>query len=151
MVDLAYESVVGTLRDPASASFTDVRVHDGAPTVVCGKVNARNGFGGMGGPKRFIRLLRPEEVRFVRRVAGVNAEAYRYELVMMHSDTTIATSNAFLTSARTGERSEEPAYFSIEVENAAARMDNQWTLHCGLTEPTAVLPSKLPLGEPSPQ
>ena len=44
------------LRDPASAEFTDVRVIPGRPggTVVCGRVNARTGFGGMAGPHRFI-------------------------------------------------------------------------------------------------
>ncbi len=44
------------LRDPGSAEFSDLRVMPGRPegTIVCGLVNARNGFGGMAGPRRFI-------------------------------------------------------------------------------------------------
>ncbi|UVO50177.1 hypothetical protein M0208_06450 [Sphingomonas sp. SUN019] len=45
------------LRDPSSAEFSDVRVVPAAgnsPSVVCGKVNARNGFGGMAGTQRFV-------------------------------------------------------------------------------------------------
>ena len=43
------------LREPDSAKFSDVAVHvspDGEK-VVCGKVNAKNGFGGMTGNKDF--------------------------------------------------------------------------------------------------
>lgn len=45
------------LRDPGSAQFSDVVVHPGGAayaTTVCGRVNGRNGFGGMGGSQRFI-------------------------------------------------------------------------------------------------
>jgi hypothetical protein len=43
------------LRDPSSAEFDEVRVsRKQAAPVVCGKVNSRNGFGGMTGNKRFI-------------------------------------------------------------------------------------------------
>lgn len=45
------------LRDPDSAEFTAVRVIDnreGTGKVACGMVNAKNGFGGMTGAKRFI-------------------------------------------------------------------------------------------------
>jgi hypothetical protein len=45
------------LRDPASAEFSDLRVIPGrsqGSKTVCGRVNARNGFGGMTGPGRFI-------------------------------------------------------------------------------------------------
>ena len=40
------------LRDPSSASFSDVTVSP--DDVVCGLVNAKNGFGGMTGNQRFI-------------------------------------------------------------------------------------------------
>lgn len=51
----AQEEVRGRLRDPSSAEFSDMRVvRKGEATVVCGTVNARNGFGGMAGPQRFI-------------------------------------------------------------------------------------------------
>lgn len=45
------------LRDPASATFSDIVVHSGRggrSSVVCGRVNARNGFGGMAGLERFV-------------------------------------------------------------------------------------------------
>lgn len=44
------------LRDPSSAEFSDLRVipGGGASPTVCGRVNARNGFGGVTGPRRFI-------------------------------------------------------------------------------------------------
>lgn len=44
-------AVQSMLRDPDSAEFTGFRVQG---RVVCGYVNARNGFGGMTGPQRFI-------------------------------------------------------------------------------------------------
>jgi hypothetical protein len=50
----AQDRVKAQLRDPGSAEFSDVTVpHEGISTV-CGKVNSRNGFGGMSGPQRFI-------------------------------------------------------------------------------------------------
>ena len=49
------------LRDPESAQFTDI--HYGtissegrSAVVVCGRVNSKNGFGGMTGSQRFIGL-----------------------------------------------------------------------------------------------
>jgi hypothetical protein len=53
----AQELVKQRLGDPSSAEFTDINVMEGAPgrsTIVCGRVNARNGFGGMTGAKRFV-------------------------------------------------------------------------------------------------
>lgn len=53
----AKELVKQRLRDPSSAEFTDIVVHEGGPTtstIVCGRVNARNGFGGMTGAQRFV-------------------------------------------------------------------------------------------------
>lgn len=48
----AQERVKAQLRDPASAEFYEADVK-GIRTV-CGKVNARNGFGGMSGVQRFV-------------------------------------------------------------------------------------------------
>ena len=43
------------LRDPESAVFTNMKVNNREVIpVVCGEVNARNGFGGMAGRERFI-------------------------------------------------------------------------------------------------
>ncbi|MCD9005185.1 hypothetical protein LDO31_02850 [Luteimonas sp. XNQY3] len=43
------------LKDPASAEFRNVHLSkkSGAP-VVCGEVNSKNSFGGMGGYQRFV-------------------------------------------------------------------------------------------------
>lgn len=51
----AQESVRARLRDPDSAEFRDVGIHqkNGAP-IVCGQVNSRNGFGGMRGFQSFV-------------------------------------------------------------------------------------------------
>lgn len=53
----AKELVKQHLRDPSSADFSEIRVtpaNSDRPTIVCGKVNAKNGLGGMTGVKRFI-------------------------------------------------------------------------------------------------
>lgn len=53
----AEQLVKNKLRDPGSAEFSDVRViaaSSGGSNIVCGRVNARNGFGGMIGRQRFI-------------------------------------------------------------------------------------------------
>ncbi len=52
----AKELVKQRLRDPGSAEFTDIQVFAGSGRrpMVCGRVNARNGFGGMTGAQRFI-------------------------------------------------------------------------------------------------
>lgn len=58
--DARYESFITekvrqSLRDPASARFerTHISTKSGG-RVVCGYVNSKNGFGGMGGAQRFI-------------------------------------------------------------------------------------------------
>jgi hypothetical protein len=64
----AEDDVRAQLRDPASAEFSDEVRHppkDGQGAVICGKVNSKNGFGGMGGARRFISggltLVEPED------------------------------------------------------------------------------------------
>jgi hypothetical protein len=51
---MAEKDVKKRLRDPSSADFTEMTVRNG---VVCGRVNSRNGFGGMTGPQQFISRL----------------------------------------------------------------------------------------------
>lgn len=48
-------AVLAELRDPSSAQFRNVRriQHENGTTQFCGEVNARNGFGGMAGFRRF--------------------------------------------------------------------------------------------------
>jgi hypothetical protein len=51
----ARAAVLSTLRDPASALFSGVRPgRDAADATICGLVNAKNGFGGYAGARRFI-------------------------------------------------------------------------------------------------
>lgn len=51
----AQSAVSQKLRDPDSAEFSNLRVSTkGGADVVCGEVNSRNGFGGMGGKQQFI-------------------------------------------------------------------------------------------------
>lgn len=54
-IEVAKEVVRGKLKDPRSAEFSQVSVarYMGVP-VVCGRVNARNGFGGYGGRMHFV-------------------------------------------------------------------------------------------------
>lgn len=51
----AKQTVLSELRDPSSAQFRNVRriQHSNGTTMFCGEVNARNGYGGMAGFKRF--------------------------------------------------------------------------------------------------
>lgn len=61
------EAIKRSLRDPDSARFGTVRVYrSGGSPVVCGTVNARNGFGGYTGERPFMateeRLTMPAEV-----------------------------------------------------------------------------------------
>jgi hypothetical protein len=51
------ELVRQKLRDPGSAEFIVLKVRLSDPShsaIVCGTVNARNGFGGMSGSQRFV-------------------------------------------------------------------------------------------------
>lgn len=51
----AQEAIKAKLRDPDSAKFSAVHVSSkSGMDIVCGKVNSRNGFGGMGGSQQFI-------------------------------------------------------------------------------------------------
>lgn len=52
VIDDAKAAVTAKLKDPQSALFSDVRVSSD-PNVVCGKVNAKNSFGGYVGAKEF--------------------------------------------------------------------------------------------------
>lgn len=51
----AEQQVKAKLRDPESAQFSDVQISPSSNhTIACGKVNSKNGFGGMSGPQRFV-------------------------------------------------------------------------------------------------
>lgn len=51
-IDDAKAAVTAKLKDPQSAVFSDVRVSTD-PNVICGRVNAKNSFGGYVGAKEF--------------------------------------------------------------------------------------------------
>lgn len=55
--DWVQEIVGKRLKDPASAQYSDIRIHP-SPTwaVACGKVNAKNSFGAYEGPVGFIKF-----------------------------------------------------------------------------------------------
>lgn len=50
----AEREVRAMLKDPESASFSDLVAHTSPAVAVCGYVNSKNGFGGMTGRQRFI-------------------------------------------------------------------------------------------------
>jgi hypothetical protein len=57
VITRAQASVSENLRDPDSAQFSDmVALKNGRDTIVCGFVNAKNGYGGYTGRKRFIYI-----------------------------------------------------------------------------------------------
>ncbi|WP_157073609.1 hypothetical protein [Sphingomonas soli] len=53
---VAQTDIKAKLRDPGSAEFSELHTirRDGKALGTCGKVNSKNGFGGMSGPTRFI-------------------------------------------------------------------------------------------------
>lgn len=55
LINKTQDAVKARLRDPSSAEFTDVHTatYQGAD-VVCGYVNAKNGFGGKTGSQKFV-------------------------------------------------------------------------------------------------
>ncbi len=54
MVETSKDGVRALLKDPKSAVFQDVIYVDHLTPAVCGKVNSRNGFGGMSGFQHFM-------------------------------------------------------------------------------------------------
>ena len=56
-VRIGSAAVLQALRDPGSGQFGDAFANESekkGPMVVCGSVNAKNGFGGFTGPKFFV-------------------------------------------------------------------------------------------------
>jgi len=60
-MDKGMEQVKAKLKDPESAQFSGVYFHRGADGVpmTCGKVNAKNSFGGYTGSERFFSAGKP--------------------------------------------------------------------------------------------
>jgi len=56
------EAAKARLRDPDSAKFRSLAAY--APSVVCGEVNAKNGYGGYAGFERFISAGTPDSTAF---------------------------------------------------------------------------------------
>jgi hypothetical protein len=54
-IDLGESAIKAKLRDPDSAQWRNVKFYSGGGVpIVCGEVNANNGFGGKGGYERFV-------------------------------------------------------------------------------------------------
>ena len=61
---MAEQAIAGRLRDPGSAQFREITgyaLEDGS-RIICGEVNARNGFGGYAGFSPFYVRIRNGEV-----------------------------------------------------------------------------------------
>lgn len=72
MLDEAKLSVRESLRDPESAQFRNLRVKEKpSGAIVCGEVNAKNGFGGYEGFERFVYQERLRLVTFAASGAEV--------------------------------------------------------------------------------
>jgi hypothetical protein len=84
-IEWAKEHIKPALRDPDSAVFGDTFfVNDRKSETgyylpaVCGTVNARNGFGGMTGQKRFVYLIFPNESRLALEVSVPDATLVQF-------------------------------------------------------------------------
>src|SRR5262245_59954783 len=63
-IEEAKAAVLKTLKDPDSARFTDIKhVYMPGGGWVCGRVNAKNGFGGYDGPKVFLYYISNQTLR----------------------------------------------------------------------------------------
>lgn len=85
VVDAAYASaqdaVRGNLRDPGSATFNpaDARFFfSQAGMVICGLVNARNGFGGYAGPTGWIAIAKHGDDGVFRAEAILQGQSSQY-------------------------------------------------------------------------
>lgn len=88
VVDAAYASaqdaVRGNLRDPSSAMFNpaDARFFfSQAGMVICGFVNARNGFGGYAGPTGWVAIAKHGEDGVFRAEAVLQGQSSQYRLL----------------------------------------------------------------------
>lgn len=77
MAEITVAELKGQLRDPGSLqlSGTKIQVHDGWGAI-CGYYNAANGYGGMAGRERFVRVFNPEEVEILQST-GYSSEKNR--------------------------------------------------------------------------
>jgi hypothetical protein len=61
----ATTAVHNSLRDPASGRFGLMSVYHSRGDVVCGEINAKNGYGGYAGPNMFLYVAKTGQVMFM--------------------------------------------------------------------------------------
>jgi len=75
-------AVLAQLRDPDSAKFSEIfavgdrKVGKAFPVIICGKVNAKNGFGGFTGDQPFVRFMATGAVTLEKQTAIKEWNAY---------------------------------------------------------------------------
>lgn len=120
LVSLAYQSVLEDLRDPASVEFSELVWIDGPQaTSVCGKYNAANGYGGMAGPRAFVRRFLPEEIAFARN--AVAKDGFDYAVPYQRAKAALAI-HAFDQSKF--RPTQAPVFYRDGDSNDLAYLDN---------------------------
>lgn len=67
MAEVTISELQGQLRDPGSLELMDTKVRISAEWgAVCGEYNAANGFGGMAGRQRFVRVFSQKELQVLQ-------------------------------------------------------------------------------------
>ncbi|WP_420137867.1 hypothetical protein [Sphingomonas sp.] len=79
----AEQAVTSALNDPASAQFRNVQAF---PKGVCGEVNAKNGFGGYVGFRRFIYRTHPGKELLIQPMGGPGASNEDNLMILAISD-----------------------------------------------------------------
>lgn len=72
----AHEFVRASLKDPESAQFTDDVT---GPGVVCGKVNAKNSFGGYVGPRQYVASVQGVTTSYATAAVYREDDPIRYD------------------------------------------------------------------------
>lgn len=71
MAEVAVSELKSELRDPGSLQLTETKVAMAKGWgAICGRYNAANGFGGMAGSQRFVRVFNAEELSSLKREDG---------------------------------------------------------------------------------
>ena len=78
MGDVAIAELKAELRDPDSLQVADTKFQISSGWgAVCGNYNAANGFGGMAGTRRFVRVFDPEELQALDARDGASRDSRR--------------------------------------------------------------------------
>lgn len=134
---MAKQDVTDRLRDPTTATFSGVVWNDdGVSAVVCGKVNARNGFGGMAGDQRFIRLFSKEERSYAHDIVGEDKELRELTRRTMVGARELRSSVQWSSDPKAAASDQGPdPVLVFEGEVPADQMEAVWTSRCVLGRP----------------